>query len=83
MPDETCGQQLGIVTCETNKTDHHDNSFQWQMWSSVIEKRISQVPRVLETTPVEYSEITTKNIHNMNEAKIIRKKYSKHGMIPV
>ncbi|VDI66569.1 Hypothetical predicted protein [Mytilus galloprovincialis] len=43
LPDETCGQQLGIVTCETNKTDHHDNSFQWQMWSSVIEKRISQV----------------------------------------
>lgn len=32
---------------------------------------------------VEYSEITTTNIHNMNKAKLIHKKYRKHGMIPV
>ncbi|CAG2251877.1 unnamed protein product [Mytilus edulis] len=50
LPVEICGQRLGIVTCETNKTDHHDNSFQWQIWSSFIEKKISQVQMVLEIT---------------------------------
>ncbi|CAC5405512.1 unnamed protein product [Mytilus coruscus] len=54
LPAVTCGQQLGIVSCELNNTDHHSNRFQWQIWSPILGKTTSQGTLLLVNSTDNY-----------------------------